>query len=136
MNKGASSTTGVLVSMSRFSQVTYDADSQTVVVGAGLLWGEVYNALLPHGVTVVGGRGSVIGVAGFLLGGGTLNSCSNFFTPDCQIIGYSYHTNQYGLAFDNIKAYELVEPGGKMINVTEESHPDLFFGLRASGKYF
>ena len=72
----------VLLSMSRFSQITYDADSQTAIVGAGLLWEEVYDALLPHGVTVVGGRISGVGVAGLLLGGGTSNPCSTLFAPD------------------------------------------------------
>ena len=131
-----SSPSTVLISLSRFSQITYEPDSETAIIGAGLHWEEVYEALLPHGVTVVGGRASGVGVSGLLLGGGKLILCSKPFLPECRRIGYSYLTNQYGLAFDNIKAYELVEPGGKTINVTEESHPDLFFGLRASGKYF
>jgi FAD/FMN-containing dehydrogenase len=56
--------------MHRFNDVTYDSASQTVVVGAGLVWDDVYAALEPHGVNVVGGRVSGIGVAGFTLGGG------------------------------------------------------------------
>lgn len=56
--------------MSRFSEVVYDAAAQTVTVGAGLIWDDVYAALEPHGVNVVGGRVSGVGVAGFTLGGG------------------------------------------------------------------
>jgi len=56
--------------MYRFNNVTYDNTTQTVVVGAGLIWDDVYAALEPYGVNVVGGRVSGIGVAGFTLGGG------------------------------------------------------------------
>lgn len=56
--------------MSRFSGVTYHANSQTVDVGSGLIWDDVYAALEPYGVNVVGGRVTGIGVAGFSLGGG------------------------------------------------------------------
>ena len=56
--------------MSAFSQVNYDASSQTAQVGAGLIWDDVYAALAPYSVNVVGGRVSGVGVAGFTLGGG------------------------------------------------------------------
>ena len=57
--------------MYRFSDVKYDAASQTAEIGAGLIWDDVYAALEPHGVNVVGGRVTGVGVAGFTLGGGT-----------------------------------------------------------------
>ena len=56
--------------MTRFNEVTYHPDNQTATVGAGLVWDDVYEGLEPHGVNVVGGRVSGIGVAGFSLGGG------------------------------------------------------------------
>ena len=56
--------------MYRFSEVKYDPSFGTAVVGAGLIWDQVYEALEPHGVSVVGGRVSGVGVAGFVLGGG------------------------------------------------------------------
>jgi FAD/FMN-containing dehydrogenase len=54
--------------------VKYSAETQTVSVGAGLFWDDVYDALTPYNVTVVGGRSSGVGVAGFTLGGGTLDT--------------------------------------------------------------
>ncbi|KAG6909411.1 hypothetical protein DXG01_000564, partial [Tephrocybe rancida] len=99
--------------MKRFSEVAYQAESRTAVVGAGLVWDEVYAALAPYGVNVVGGRVSSVGVAGFLLGG-----------------GYSWLTNQRGLGIDNIVAYELVKPTGEVVMVSESSDPELFFGLK------
>jgi FAD/FMN-containing dehydrogenase len=56
--------------MSRFNNVTYSAASQTAAIGAGLVWDDVYAALEPFNVSVVGGRVSGVGVAGFTLGGG------------------------------------------------------------------
>ncbi|KAG6815177.1 hypothetical protein H0H87_004397 [Tephrocybe sp. NHM501043] len=112
-NPGFSSTTGVHISMERFSEVTYDATSQTAVVGAGLVWDDVYAALAPHNVNVVGGRVSNVGVAGFTLGG-----------------GYSWLTNQHGLTIDTVVAFELVKPNGDIVLVTETSDSELFFGLK------
>lgn len=58
--------------MYRFAEVKYNATAQTVVVGSGLTWDDAYAALVPQGATVVGGRVSGIGIAGFTLGGGLL----------------------------------------------------------------
>ena len=50
-----------------------------------------------------------------------------------MVLGYSYHSNQYGLSLDNVAGYELALPNGTVINVTSKDH-DLWFGLRVSGK--
>ena len=42
--------------MKRFSQVEYDEASSTALVGAGLIWDEVYGALDAIDVSIVGGR--------------------------------------------------------------------------------
>ncbi|KIJ13843.1 hypothetical protein PAXINDRAFT_13394 [Paxillus involutus ATCC 200175] len=118
-NPGFSSTRGVHISMSRFSDVTYVPSLRTATIGAGMIWDDVYAALQPHGVTVVGGRVSGVGVAGFTLGG-----------------GYSWLTEQYGLAIDTASEYELVMPNGTVIAVTESSSPDLFFGLKGGFNNF
>ena len=57
--------------MYRFSGVVYNATTNTAEVGAGLVWDDVYSALEPYGVNVIGGRVTGVGVAGFTLGGGT-----------------------------------------------------------------
>jgi hypothetical protein len=56
--------------MTRFNHTKVDPTSGTVEVGAGLTWGQVYAALEPTGVNVVGGRIPDVGVAGLTLGGG------------------------------------------------------------------
>ncbi|KAJ3512498.1 hypothetical protein NLJ89_g3482 [Agrocybe chaxingu] len=118
-NPKFASTTGVHISMYRFNNVTYDADAQTAEIGTGLVWDNVYDALAPHGVNIVGGRVPGVGVAGFTLGG-----------------GYSWKTNQFGLTIDTLVAFELVRPDGKVVKVTHESDPQLFMGLKGGFNNF
>ncbi|EIN06230.1 FAD-binding domain-containing protein, partial [Punctularia strigosozonata HHB-11173 SS5] len=118
-NQEFSSTPGVQISMSWFNEVVYDASTSSVSVGSGLIWDDVYAALIPLGVNVVGGRSSGVGVAGLTLGG-----------------GYSYLSNQHGLSHDNVLGYEVVVPSGTVVNVTENAYPDLFFALRGGYNNF
>ncbi|KAG5633931.1 hypothetical protein H0H81_004362, partial [Sphagnurus paluster] len=71
-----SSTYGVLIAMTRFNKVVYDPALQTVEIGTGLRWEDVYSHLAPYNRVVLGGRVSGVGVAGFTLGGGI--RCSMF----------------------------------------------------------
>ena len=43
---------------------------------------------------------------------------------------------KYGLAADNLLAVELVNAEGDILDVTEESDPDLFWALRGGGGNF
>ncbi|KAN0139378.1 hypothetical protein V8E53_002879 [Lactarius tabidus] len=96
--------------------IVINMDSETVEIGAGLSWTEIYTYLqvVPRGVNAVGGRLHGVGVAGVLLGG-----------------GYSWKTNQYWLAVDNVQvvAYELVLPNGRVKAVTERDE-DIWFALK------
>ena len=56
--------------MTRFNDTKVDYESRTVELGAGLTWRQVYAALEPTGVNVVGARIPDVGVAGPILGGG------------------------------------------------------------------
>jgi len=69
-NPGFSSTSGIEIAMTRFNEIKVDSTCGTVEVGAGLTWDQVYAALEPTGMNVVGGRMPGIGVAGLILGGG------------------------------------------------------------------
>jgi hypothetical protein len=55
---------------------------------------------------------------------------------DVSTTGYSYKTNQYGLAIDTIVGYNLVLPNGTVACVTQSTHPDLFFGLKGGFNNF
>lgn len=58
---------GVTVDMQKMNSVNV-ADG-VVKVGGGALWQDVYDAIEPHNLTVLGGRLGVVGVGGFLTGG-------------------------------------------------------------------
>ncbi|OCB92283.1 FAD-binding domain-containing protein [Sanghuangporus baumii] len=114
-NVGHSSTTGVQISMAKFTGLDYDPGSGTVTIGTGFLWDEVYSRLEPFGVMVNGGRVPGVGVAGLSLGG-----------------GYSWKTNQFGLGIDTIVSHSVVLPSGEqgglnnfgiVTNITFEAHP-------------
>jgi FAD/FMN-containing dehydrogenase len=111
-NPGFSSTSGVQISMSRFRDIVLNEEQGTVEFGAGLAWSDLYSYLVPKGLNVVGGRLDVVGVAGFILGG-----------------GYSWKTNQYGLTIDTVTEFELVLPNGTVKEVTKKDE-DLWFALR------
>ena len=136
--------------------MTYDPASGTAVIGTGLIWDTVYEQLQDHGVVVLGGR--ITGVSerrGFLyrsvlstrmrnrLAWAAYCSAevgswrfSGVFPTHGSRIGYSYKTNQYGLAIDTIIGYNLVLPNGTVAYVTELTHPDLFWGLKGGFNNF
>jgi FAD/FMN-containing dehydrogenase len=79
-NRGFSSTLGVQIARTRFKDIQVDPAAATVDVGAGLTWDQVYAALEPYNITVIGGRTPGIGVAGLTLGGGKSLLSSDFPT--------------------------------------------------------
>lgn len=79
--------------MSRFSEIVYDSIAQTVTVGADLIWNDVYAALEPRGVNVVGGRMTGVGVAGLTLGRGVFESCIGMKDTLTILTGYSWLTS-------------------------------------------
>ncbi|KAH9019650.1 FAD-binding domain-containing protein [Lactarius hengduanensis] len=117
-NPGFSSSSGVQISMTRFSNIELNNSTGTVDAGSGVTWDQVYAALDSTGVNIVGGRIPTVGISGLTLGG-----------------GYAFMSNQYGLTTDNMERYELVLPNGTITNVTE-SNKDLWFALRGGGNNF
>lgn len=97
------------------NQTTYDVDTTIASVQPGARWGAVYKALEPFGVAAVGGRADVVGVGGFITGG-----------------GYSFHTGTRGWACDAVHNFELVLANGSVIDVNREQHADLFQALKGS----
>ncbi|KAH6865545.1 hypothetical protein BKA58DRAFT_320945 [Alternaria rosae] len=110
---------GITVDMVNLNQKTLSADRKTVAVGPGNRWKEIYDYLTPYGLAIVGGRAAYVGVGGLTLGG-----------------GISHHTNQYGLACDNIASYELVTASGIILTVSQKTFPDLYWALRGGGNNF
>ncbi|PHH78673.1 hypothetical protein CDD80_6485 [Ophiocordyceps camponoti-rufipedis] len=94
-------------------------DGQSVLVGAGCKWKDVYAALQPLGKAAVGARYDNVGVTGYILGG-----------------GLSFLSSQYGFACDNVLSFECVLGDGSIVTASPSSHPDLYFALRGGGNQF
>ncbi|KEP45702.1 6-hydroxy-D-nicotine oxidase [Rhizoctonia solani 123E] len=115
----AGTNSGVLVSLSKLTTIEVSRDTQSVVVGAGNRWGDVYAKTGEHNVTVAGGRISKVGVSGFLLGG-----------------GLSFLMHKEGFAANNVLSYEIVLANGKVTTVTAQSNSDLFKALKGGTSNF
>ncbi|KAL6786716.1 hypothetical protein J3E68DRAFT_420406 [Trichoderma sp. SZMC 28012] len=113
---GTNAENGITIDLSRLKDITISDDRKSVTVGAGCRFGEIYDKLEAHGLGCVGGRISSVGVSGLTMGG-----------------GISFFSSERGLACDNVISYELVLANGQILNVSEKSHPDLFWGMRGAG---
>lgn len=89
---------GVTIDLGFLNSTQYNPDTQTAHLGPGAKWKDVYDKLEKHGRAVVGAREAVVGVGGFLIGGG-----NTFCTPT------------YGFACDKVVAYEVVLANGRII---------------------
>ncbi|KAL4921870.1 hypothetical protein BDW62DRAFT_97984 [Aspergillus aurantiobrunneus] len=115
---GASSSDGGITIFFRdLNEITLNEDKSVVSIGPGNNWGQVYKALEPEGLAVVGGRLSDIGVGGLITGG-----------------GISYYSNLYGWALDNVESFEVVGAiSGDILTASEIQNPDLYWALRGGG---
>ena len=110
---------GLMIDLAEMKGIHVDAAAQTVRAQGGVTWGEFNKETALHGLATTGGVVSTTGIAGLTLGG-----------------GLGWLNGVYGLAVDNLLSVELVTADGEVLNVTEESHPDLFWALRGGGGNF
>lgn len=110
---------GVTIDLSQLNSTSYDAATNIASVGTGARWGSVYDSLDKHGVSVTGGREGVVGVGGFLLGGGN-----------------SWYAARTGFACDSVINYEVVLSSGVVINANASVHSDLWKALKGGGSNY
>src|SRR4051812_5960590 len=84
--------------------------------GAGVLAREAADAAAAHGAAPVLGLAAGVGVTGLVLGGGT-----------------GWLSRTYGLACNNVRAFDVVLASGETRRVDADSEPDLFWALRGGG---
>ncbi|MFI9510022.1 FAD-binding oxidoreductase [Nocardia sp. NPDC052566] len=106
----------ILLRTGLLNQVEVDVDRRVARMGAGAKAGQVQAAAAAHGLTALPGSSPVVGVAGYLLGG-----------------GLSWFSRKHGWASDAVRAFEIVDADGRQARVTAESDPELFWGLRGGG---
>lgn len=110
---------GLVVDLSTLTDVTVDADAQTVRVGAGCRVSDVLSKTQEHGLAFPCGSAAHNGVAGSTLAGA---------------IGWS--RRKYGLGIDALRSVDLVTVDGDVLTVSEDEHADLFWGVRGGGANF
>ena len=110
---------GVMIDLSLLKGIHVDPKAGRVRAQGGVIWRELNRETAVHGLAVTGGTVSTTGIAGYTLGGG---------------IGWLMATQ--GLASDNLVGVELVTAAGDVLNVSDNSHPDLMWALRGGGGNF
>jgi FAD/FMN-containing dehydrogenase len=108
-----------MIDLSPMKGIHVDPAARTARAQGGVLWRELNREAAAHGLAVTGGAISSTGIAGLTLGG-----------------GLGWLMAKHGLAADNLLSVELVTADGEILNVTADSHPDLFWALRGGGGNF
>jgi FAD/FMN-containing dehydrogenase len=111
---GWSSTTGLIVDVTRMAGVSVNGTTATVGAGTRLI--DFYNGLAAHGRAVPGGSCPTVGISGLTLGGG---------------IGVV--SRAYGLTSDNVKSLQIVTADGQVRSCNASSNADLYWACRGGG---
>jgi FAD/FMN-containing dehydrogenase len=109
----------LMIDLGAMKGIHVDPVARTVRAQGGVLWRELNRETAAHGLAVTGGAISTTGIAGLTLGG-----------------GLGWLMAKQGLAADNLIGVELVTATGEILNVTDDSHPDLMWALRGGGGNF
>jgi FAD/FMN-containing dehydrogenase len=111
---------GVVIDLGMLANVEIiDEERHLVRIGGGATWGQVVEALAPHGLAISSGDTRSVGVGGLTLTGG---------------IGWK--VRKYGLAMDSVVAAEVVTADGKVVRASAEENQDLFWAIRGGGGNF
>ncbi|WP_275004011.1 FAD-binding oxidoreductase [Promicromonospora iranensis] len=108
---------GVVIDLGELADIeVVDDDRHLVRVGGGATWGQVAEALDPHGLAISSGDTRSVGVGGLTLSGG---------------IGWK--VRKHGLTLDHLVAAELVTADGAVVPASAQENPELFWAIRGGG---
>lgn len=113
---GYSTTTGLVLDVSRMNTISVNAGAGTATIGAGARLIDVYAALAQQGLALPAGSCATVGVTGLTLGGGV------------GVIG-----RKFGLTCDNLLSAQIVLADGHALECDATRSPDLFWALRGGG---
>lgn len=119
---GAATTTGLAIHLGQLQSTSLDKSRKIIHVGGGCLWDHVYKALDADGgsgLIAVGGGVWMVGVGGFLTGG-----------------GYSFWSAKYGMGCDQVVAARVVTGKGEVVECDAQHNPDLFWAIRGGSSNF
>jgi FAD/FMN-containing dehydrogenase len=110
---------GIVLDLSEMNAVEIDPEGRSAWAQTGVTAGDYTKATGEHGLATGLGDTASVGVGGITLGGG---------------IGFLVRKN--GLTIDDLLGAEVVTADGELLEVDEDTHPDLFWALRGGGGNF
>ncbi|SDU23458.1 FAD-binding oxidoreductase [Jiangella alkaliphila] len=110
---------GLLLKTTAMSSVFVDPIRQVARVRPGTLWGDVLAATRPYGLAPLSGSSPTVGVTGYTLGG-----------------GMGWLARKHGFAADSVLSADIVTADGRLLTVSPDRHPDLFWAIRGGGGGF
>src|SRR5438093_2472592 len=110
---------GIVIDLSSMRGVRVDPERRVARVNGGSLLGDLDHEAQAFGLACPVGVVAHTGVAGLTLGG-----------------GMGRLQRRYGFSVDNILSVDLVTADGRLVHVSEDEHPDLFWGIRGAGPNF
>jgi FAD/FMN-containing dehydrogenase len=110
---------GLLIDFSLMRTARVDLASGTVRADPGCNWIDFDAETSAHGLATTGGTVGSTGIAGLTLGG-----------------GLGFLMGSYGLTCDNLVSVDVVTADGSFLTASDESHADLFWGIRGGGGNF
>ncbi|KAI0896861.1 FAD-binding domain-containing protein [Annulohypoxylon nitens] len=110
---------GVTIDFGLMTGTTYYPETGIASILPGSRWRDVYADVEKHGVMVAGGREGMVGVGGFLTGG-----------------GITFYNCRYGWGCDQVVNYEVVLGDGSVIEANATTNVDLFHVLKGGHNNF
>ncbi|HET7638546.1 MAG TPA: FAD-binding oxidoreductase, partial [Ktedonobacteraceae bacterium] len=110
---------GIVIDLRGMHRVEIDTANETAWAEAGITAGELTAELDKHDFVLGFGDTGSVGIGGITLGGGV-----------------GFLARKFGLAIDNLLAAEIVTADGKVLQVDESNHSDLFWAIRGGGGNF
>ncbi|KAK7909000.1 FAD-binding domain-containing protein [Apiospora marii] len=110
---------GLAIDLSQLKDVKVDKKAGTLTIGPGVLFADIFDPVYEAGYQITTGSCSCVGMTGAGLGAGV-----------GRLQGLE------GLMIDAVQSVRIVTADGKVLEASEESNADLFWGIRGAGANF